>query len=123
MDVPVGASTVASKVNITVSIPNGTVIPVQSIVSPPDKTPPPDILVIPLYPPGTTSCTDTPVAVTAPSLLINIVKVTISPTFGVVSLTIFSIDKSEVCGVIIKLSSSSSLWSPSSLSGVLSGSC
>jgi len=51
----------------------------------------------------------TPLALFAPALLTVIVKVTTSPTLGVGSLTVFSILKSEVCGVTSKLDSSSSL--------------
>ena len=84
---------------------------------------PPLFIVVRFNPEGTSSSKTILVAVFGPALVTVNSKVTVSPTFGValdtpeISLTRL---RSADCSANASLSSSSSLWSPSSLLGVLS---
>src|SRR6187551_1364756 len=98
--------------------PLAIVNPLQLMI-PIEKVPPLLMLVMLLYPFGTTSPTATPVAALGPALLTVIVKVTTSPTFGVELLTVFIKLKSATCGVTGSVSSSSCIGA--SASGVGSG--
>ena len=78
-----------------------------------------------VYPIGTKSSAETPVASFGPELDIVNSKVIVSPMFGVellVPLIPFINSKSASKISNVSESSSSSLWSPSSLPGSLSGS-
>ena len=100
--------------NVSVTDPStGTSIPVHVIVLPAAD---PLLLTfaISVYPLGTISSTDIPVAALGPSFNTSIVNVITSPTLGVGSLTVLIKLISATCGSTGSLSSSSSP-SPSTL--------
>jgi len=105
--VPLGAFTTASKVKLT-ELPLA-ILKLDQLTVLTAITPLLLAFEMALYPIGTTSATDTFVAVSVPALLTNKVKVTVSPTFGVPLFTLFTKLKSACCGIMIDDVSSSSL--------------